>query len=182
MYYKTKIDLEQKRHALWLVTGLSYGNRGRADGSFVQQAQGKLGEVVMADILGQPRPAKVKGQDRGIDFNIFGKTVDIKTEFRNRPCRPSDNYLSFASQSGYLADIILIASAVYRMENEKRVAEILEVPGWLTREEILKCARGVKFMARRGNMKDDGYYIPYCTLRPFQDPTAFVHAIDGLTL
>lgn len=79
---------DQRKYAYWVASQHNVGKRGRNDGKFNEQYLGKLGEVVMADTLGLPRPTVVKEFDNGIDFIICGRAVDIKTS--GRPFRIND--------------------------------------------------------------------------------------------
>jgi len=99
----------QKQFAIDLVRRASIGVGVDASGDFDMQVTGMIGQVVITDYLGLPRP-KAKGSDNGSDIFLFGNNIDIKTMGRNVPMR--DNYVHnfMGRQIVFNSQIYLFAS------------------------------------------------------------------------
>ena len=108
--FDTKITYEQRQYAQRIVEEYDFGHRGKFDGTTERQFIGILGETVMADALEMPRPTGLEGFDKGIDFVIFGKKVDLKTMGRTTPVR--DYYVNnlIASQTSYETEFYVFSS------------------------------------------------------------------------
>ena len=92
-----------------------------------QQLVGVIGQNMMALALGKPFMQPSEGHDGGVDFTIFGKTIDIKTMGRTVPTKI--NYVNnlFASQIKFDVDCYVFAS--FNTTNSK-----LTICGWIPKE------------------------------------------------
>ena len=95
-----------------------------SNGTKEQQLVGVIGQNMMALALGKPFMQPSKGHDGGIDFTLFGKTIDIKTMGRTVP--PKLEYVNnlIASQTKFDVDAYVFASL--NTSNSK-----LTICGWL---------------------------------------------------
>jgi hypothetical protein len=108
--FRVPITQEQKEYtARQLKTG-SLGHRGTFDGSYRKQFIGLLAEVVVADILKVERPVVTHGFDHGIDFNLDGLYLDVKTMERKGDVRSHYVNNVVAAQLRYNTMIYLFTS------------------------------------------------------------------------
>ena len=83
--FDVRITNEQRQYA-WDLTGkTNFGKRGVADGDRTKQYVGMLGQTVMADLIGAPRPTGAGGFDHGVDFILNERFIDLKTMARQYP-------------------------------------------------------------------------------------------------
>ena len=75
--FDIKVSEEQKNYAQDMVNKYNFGMRGYGDGNKKEQLTGIIGQTVLADLLGLPRPDGGSGFDNGFDFVINGKKVAI---------------------------------------------------------------------------------------------------------
>ena len=111
-----------------------------------------LGQTVMADGIGEPRPEAV-GFDNGIDFIIFGHTVDLKT--MGRTTNVGRGYVNnlVASQLGYATEVYVFSS--------------------INKKTSVMTFCGVLHKAGFGN-----FFIPKGTARTRYDGTKFITKVD----
>ena len=95
-----------------------------SNGTKEQQLVGVIGQNMMALALGKPFMQPSEGHDGGIDFTLFGKTIDIKT--MGRTVTPTLQYVNnlIASQTKFDVDGYVFASL--NTSNSK-----LTICGWL---------------------------------------------------
>lgn len=93
--FTVPINDEQREYAWALVSSTNFGQRNTrseigldTNGNKPQQYTGILGQVVLADLLGLPRPVKTADFDGGVDFTIRGYCVDLKTMARDFDVSP----------------------------------------------------------------------------------------------
>ena len=111
------------------------GQRGNgSDGSQEEQLVGVIGQNMMALALGKPFMKPSTTHDGGVDFEVFGLKLDIKTMGRTVP--PQLDYVNnfMASQSKYSVDGYVFAS----LNKEKYV---LTICGWIPKEDFLQRAK-----------------------------------------
>jgi hypothetical protein len=133
----TKEQIEYTRN---LLKKVNFGNRGDGtkkynNGNEEEQFVGILGQVIMCDYFGKPRPngnQKDRG-DNGVDFIIEGIRIDVKTMGRRCSVKPYFSNNLHGEQTGpyYQNDVYLLCSL-----NKK--INVLTICGWTTKEEFLK--------------------------------------------
>ena len=101
---------EQYQYALNQVNTYDFGQRGRGDGTKSQQLTGIIGQTVLADLLGVPRPDGATGFDGGYDFEINRKRTDIKTMSRTVSMRDCFVHNFVGYQEAYPVDYYIFAS------------------------------------------------------------------------
>lgn len=74
------------------------------------QLVGIFSQIVLADLLGLPRPTGEEGFDGGYDFIIDGKRVDLKTMARNVDVQPHYVHNFVGYQLKYDCQYYLFAS------------------------------------------------------------------------
>lgn len=77
MFHVVATD-EQRDFAKDFLTKGGLGNRGVFDGDDLKQLFGLIGQVIVSDLLSQPRPVNVQGFDGGHDLIWEGKRYDVK--------------------------------------------------------------------------------------------------------
>ena len=104
-----------------------------SDGSPAQQLVGVIGQNMMALALGKPFMKPSTTHDGGVDFEVFGLKLDIKTMGRTVP--PQLDYVNnfMASQGKFMVDGYVFASL-----NSKN--NVLTVCGWIPKEKFLERA------------------------------------------
>lgn len=170
--FSIPITDEQRAYAWGWVKRRSVAKRGEFDGDTEHQYGGLLGEVVFADLFGFERPNSLKPFDGGVDFDVLGCKLDIKTAIRNSD--PKNRYNSYlpASQMKYDNDAYLFCSINKQTKN-------LIVVGGIDKERM-KCQITHKAGTTNGDFvfKTDTVCIPNYKLDPFtskQDIVRFCH-------
>ena len=131
--FDVKVSDEQITYAEFLITHYNFGQRGYGDGSPKEQRTGMIGQVVLADLLGLPRPTGEEGFDGGYDFVINGKKVDLKTMSRTGPMKSFYVHNFIGYQIKYDTQIFIVASL-------NTTNNILTICGTVTKERILEKA------------------------------------------
>ena len=137
------------------------GNRQNgSDGTEIQQLFGVIGQNMVLQALGKPMMEPSNRHDGGIDFEIFGKRVDIKTMGRNVPPRLDFVNNFMVSQMAFNVDVIMFAS-INRMDMR------FSLCGWIPKENLLQRAVLHKKGSTRTRddqstfiMKADSFEIP----------------------
>ena len=142
---------EQKYYAEEMVSRYNFGMRGYGDGNQKEQLTGIIGQTVLSDLLGVPRPTGADGFDNGVDFIINGQKVDIKTMSRTVPVKPHYVHNFIGYQKNYNVGFYIFASYNTR-------TEVLSFCGFVSKEEFLERARFYK----KGDLRyrDDGTSFP----------------------
>lgn len=169
---------EQRRAAADLVSRCNFGNRGTFDGNRERQYTGILGQIVMADGVGLPRPTGTGGFDDGIDFTVADRKVDLKTMGRTVPVHRSFVNNLVASQTKYQTEVYVFASI-------NKTTRIMTVCGVYPKSELGKWyhAKGDTRTRADGStfaLEADMYEIPNLALRDVRDWTGVVWAIAAL--
>ena len=139
--------------SLEFVTNNNLGMRNDgSDGNQDQQLVGVIGQNMMALALGKPFMRPSTTHDGGVDFEVFGLKLDIKTMGRTVP--PQLNYVNnfMASQMKFSVDGYVFAS--FNKTNNK-----LSICGWIPKEEFMQRA---DFYAKGTNRtRDDntGFFV-----------------------
>lgn len=127
--FHVKITDEQRQYAWALVKRVNFGHRGKFDGNMEQQYTGMLGQTVMADWLELDRPDGSGGFDNGIDFEILGIKVDLKTMGRTTPVR---NY--------YVNNLILsqcdYETQVYVFSSINKETKLMTILGAISKHQL----------------------------------------------
>ncbi len=131
--FDLQVSQEQYEYAENMVNRFNFGQRGYGDGNKKEQLTGIVGQTVFADLLGVERPNGETGFDGGYDFNIKGKTVDIKTMSRSVPMRDYFVHNFIGYQRTYEVDYYIFASF-----NTK--TNILTICGCIDKETFFKRA------------------------------------------
>lgn len=92
-----------------------------------------IGQVVLADLLGQPRPTDEEGFDGGFDFVINAKKVDLKTMSRTRAMRDFYVHNFIGYQLKYDTQIFIVASL-------NTTDNVLTICGTVTKKRITEKA------------------------------------------
>lgn len=104
------VTQEQLEYVQAMVDKYNFGQRGYGDGNKREQFTGIIGQTVLADLLGLPRPDGAEGFDGGKDFIIHSKRVDIKTMTRSVPMREDFVHNFVGYQKNYDVDFYIFAS------------------------------------------------------------------------
>lgn len=104
-----------------------------SDGTTDQQVTGIIGQNMMALALGKPFMEPSETHDGGVDFEVFGIKLDIKTMGRNRP--PKIDYVNnlMASQTKFNVDGYVFSSF-------NKTNNVLSICGWIPKELLLQRA------------------------------------------
>ena len=127
------ITQEQIQYAQHLIENCCFGSRGKADGDMSKQLVGMLGQTVIADYLGLPRPEISHGFDGGYDYIINGKKIDLKCMARKRNIQADYVHNLIAYQKNYDVDYYMFASVNY-------VDQIVEICGVINKEDFYRYA------------------------------------------
>ena len=146
-----KPSQEQKDYAEKQVETYNFGQRGVFDGNKDQQFVGILGQTIVADLLKMPRPDGISGNDRGVDFVINNKSVDIKTMTRTVPVKEHYVHNFVAYQKEYQVDAYVFAS--YNKKNS-----IFSICGSVSKEQFKE--RADFFEKGQLRYRDDGTTFP----------------------
>jgi hypothetical protein len=120
-------------------------------GDYFQQLFGLISQVVVGDLLQNPRP-KHDGFDGGVDVLSKGLTFDVKTEIRNESFRISEFVHNLAgSQVKFNCDGYIFCS--YNKSNGN-----IEICGWISKIAIMEHSK----------------FYPYGEIRTRTDGTSFV--------
>lgn len=125
-----RADDEQKYYTKTQVDSFDFGKRGKGDGNKDEQFTGILGQVMIADLLGFPRPNGLAGYDNGYDLSIFGKRVDVKTMTRTVPMRDDFVHNLIGYQKDYALDYYIFCSF-----NKK--TDELTICGYISKKDFL---------------------------------------------
>jgi len=142
---------EQKEYAAKQVDTYNFGQRGFFDGNKEQQFVGVLGQTIVSDLLQFPRPEGSSGNDRGVDFVINNKNVDIKTMTRTVPVKAHYVHNFVAYQKEYPTDAYIFAS--YNKKNN-----VFSICGNVSKEQLQE--RAAFFEKGQLRYRDDGTTFP----------------------
>jgi hypothetical protein len=131
--FDVQVSQEVVEYARGLVGEGNYGRRGIADGTCEQQIIGLIGQTVVHDLFGVPRPRNRGRADGGVDFVFQGLAVDVKTMGRNVPPRPDYANNFQALQEQFPTDVFIFCSL-----NKKTL--VLTICGWTNKSELLETA------------------------------------------
>lgn len=132
MFIRTVTD-EQYEYASRMVAYYNFGRRGRGDGNEAEQLTGIIGQTVLADLLGLERPSGENGFDGGVDFNINGKRVDVKTMTRTTDVRDYYVHNFIGYQRNYNVDYYIFQS--YNKTNRE-----MTICGYIDKESFFEKA------------------------------------------
>ena len=120
-------------HVKWLCKHVNYGQRGNADGSLRQQMIGLAGQCHVMDMMGFELPKITHEHDGGVDINLNGLKLDVKT--MERKVEPKANYVNnvIGLQSHFNTDAYIFCSL--NITNK-----VLSVCGWINKPDFLKLA------------------------------------------
>lgn len=127
--FNLAVNREQEQYVDELLKHANFGRRGDFDGNHDQQRTGILAQTVVADMLHQPRPVDNHKSDGGVDFELCGRTIDLKTMGRNVSVQNHFVHNFNGHQISFDTDILLFASLNKR-------TQVLTICGWLTKEEF----------------------------------------------
>lgn len=147
------ITTEQILYAKELIDNFNFGNRGVYDGTKDKQLVGMLGQTVVCDYLGLPRPTGDGGFDGGYDFEMNGKKVDIKCMSRQRRIQEEFVHNLVAYQKEYNVDYYLFTSL-------NIIDQELEICGLISKEDFFNNANYIP----KGTFR-------YCGRKRIQAPT-----------
>lgn len=131
--FDVKVTDEQIAYAEELIKNYNFGQRGYGDGTPKEQRTGMIGQVVLADLLGQPRPTGEEGFDGGYDFVIDEKRGDLKTMSRTTSMRDYFVHNFIGYQLKYDTQQFIVASL-------NTTNNILTICGTVTKQQILEKA------------------------------------------
>ena len=133
----------------------NFGRRGFADGNYNEQVTGLIGQTVIQEFFNRKRPSGEGGFDGGVDLEVNGNRIDVKTMGRNVDPRPDyvNNFIGL--QKNYDTDLLLFCSYNKRTKN-------LTVCGWISKVVFIKNAS----------------FFPLGTPRFRSDGTSFITKAD----
>lgn len=135
---KIKARKEQIEYTKNLLKIANFGQRGDGskeynNGNAEEQFVGILTQTMIADLLYQERPQATKEGDRGVDFEVYGVKIDVKS--MGRHCDVKDFYIHnlHGDQTGryYTNDVYLFCSL-------NKEDYTLTLCGWVTKNNSLK--------------------------------------------
>lgn len=111
-----------------LLKTTNFGQRGVADGNYLEQLRGIIGQSVILDLLDLP-PLEPAGFDGGIDIIHNGKSYDIKSMGRN--CAPKSYFVNnlIGHQKDYIVDRYMFLSL-------NRNDLMLTICGWIDKKDF----------------------------------------------
>lgn len=136
------ISQELKDYCGKLITNHNFGNRGFADGNREEQYTGLLGQSMICRLLGLPLPTGEGGFDDGVDLEINGLKIDVKTMGRTTPVRKYYVNNFIALQKHYQTDVYIFCSI------DKSTSKFT-VCGWVTKAQLLDRAEFYKKGTKR---------------------------------
>jgi thioredoxin-related protein len=137
------------------------GNRGKNDGEYFERLFGILGQIIVCDLLKQPRPTDLIKPDELFDIEIKGKKYDIKvrtTNFQNK-----SYYWNSVAEHQIKYNVDGYIFVVYEKEQG-----IFEIVGYMYKEEFLKKAERHE-PKDRSNLNFNAYEIQDNKLYSFED-------------
>jgi hypothetical protein len=150
-FEKFEVSAELKTKCWQHLKKNNMGQRGNADGDSEQQLTGLIAEVLVYEsLLGKPYQFKTTF-DGGLDFIYEGSKIDVKTMGRSVCSKPEYINNLFASQLNYEADTLVFCSL-------NKTDLVLEVCGWITKEEFLRKAKF--YTAGQIRKRGDGTEFP----------------------
>jgi hypothetical protein len=160
---------EQISYAEDLVARHNFGRRGKFDGTSQQQRTGLLGQTVVADLLGAPRPRGDEAPRMGRDFVLFRRRFDVRT--MGRHCTPQlhwpNNFVGL--QKAKMADVLIFCSL--NLDNDQ-----LTVCGWIEGEGFL--ASAVRMAEGEARTRADGTTFA-CEAELFELASAYLHQVTS---
>ena len=128
----------------------NFGQRGIADGDRQQQKTGLIGQTVLSESFGCGKPRGTGGPDGGLDFEVSGKRIDVKTMGRKVYPKPYyvNNFLGL--QKNYDTDVFIFCSY-------HKIEDILTVCGWISKLDFFDKAILYKIGEKR--YRSDGTYF-----------------------
>ncbi len=178
--FSIAISRELKEYCGDLIARYNFGNRGVADGNREEQYTGLLGQSIVCRLLEYPLPTGEGGFDDGVDIEINGLRMDVKTMCRTTPVRKYYVNNFMALQKNYRTDVYLFCSL-------NKTSSVLTVCGWVTKAQLLDravfFAKGTK--RRRSDktwfrIKADLYEISNTQLNNVNSPDELKQAIKGI--
>lgn len=133
-----------------LLKEYNFGKRGFADGNYLEQRTGLIGQTSIQRLFGVSDPDGRKGFDGGNDFVFNNLGIDVKTMGRTTDPKPEyvNNFIGL--QKEYPSDIIIFCSF------NKKTA-ILTVCGWIVKKELF--IRSHFYPQGSKRYRDDGSYF-----------------------
>jgi len=151
-----------------------------SDGTIEMKYVGFLGEVMFGDLMGLER-TNTNGFDHGVDFELNGVRIDLKTMARDYYWQEwyTQNLIkSQVTSPNYKNDVYLFA-------NYHKKDSALEVIGWLPKHKVKDLP-----MIEKGEMVKKGrkefecratmYQIKEPDMTPFRNPGIFEMDLGGL--
>lgn len=178
--FKLKLTFDQRKLAFALVKTVNYGQRGEFDGNRERQYTGILGEIALADLLGLPRPVAKKGYDNGIDFEIAGQKIDLKTMGRTTYVKPYFVNNLIVQQVGQSQTDVYLFASINKTTNEIEFCGYIK-KNFLDRKWIKE--KSAKRTRADGTTFETGmeiYEVPMSALIPF-NRHSFLAEIDMLS-
>ena len=127
--FKVKVQERIQSYAKEQCEKHNFGMRHAANGSKEEQITGVIGQAIIQDLLGLPLIDGSSGCDDGVDLNINGLTVDVKTMGRTTEVRPYyvNNFIGL--QLGFSTRVLVFCSF-------HKVKKELTVCGWFPKEYL----------------------------------------------
>lgn len=140
------VDMDLVMECSNFLEGHSIAQRGVADGSKEEQLTGLIGEAMVKQAFNF-KPLFSEGYDGGYDLELGGVKIDVKTMGRN--VYPKLYYVNnfIALQEHFDCDVYVFCSL-------NRVANVLTICGWVTKEQLFD--RGNKYKKGESRRRSDG--------------------------
>jgi len=186
-FFTAPVTTEQKKYGCYLARGVDLGKRGDgSDGTPKNQMLGKIGETCFADAMRIPRPknfAFVDSHDNGVDFEIQGVKIDVKTTLRNVRYRFKYEFeipVSQVESEVLNPDIYLFCN----IANLSKKEQYFEVIGWLQASNARAGYKGIYRLnagqTNRITARGDLLKVPTSALNLFVNPVVFRADLIGL--
>ena len=122
------VTSEQIEYVEDLLSRVNFGCRGDADGDYKMQRTGIIGQVVVCDLFKQPRPIG-DGFDNGVDLELCGLTIDVKTMGRTVPFKRGKGYVH-----NFMGSQIHFNTQIYLFCSLNITNNVLTICGWLPKK------------------------------------------------
>lgn len=133
--FNVKVSKDIIEYSQEQVKKYNFGQRSHANGNKEEQTTGVIGQCVVMGMFGAGLVDGSTGFDNGIDIDLNGIGIDVKT--MGRTCYPSLEFTNnlMGSQVKYDGTDAYIFCSYHKTE------EVLTVCGWIPKSDALKVAR-----------------------------------------
>lgn len=152
------------------VCKYNFGQRGIGDGNADNQLTGIIGQIAIQDLLGLPWLDGKNGFDNGVDYELNGVKIDVKTMGRNVSMRQDFVHNFCQLQEGFDVDVLVFASL-------NRKTDILTVCGYIFKMDLKQ--KATFFRAGENRTRTDGTVLQIKS-DMYEIPQGALESIDSI--